>query len=73
MALQRYPTVILILDFKRPFARLTMADAIHQYAGIDISGMDEEQMRAACKNMGIETDTTMGKGKLIDAIFGDKG
>jgi lysyl-tRNA synthetase class 2 len=68
----RVPYGDLILDFKRPFARLTMTVAIHQYAGIDISGMDEEQLRAACKKLGITTDTTMGKGKLIDAIFGDK-
>jgi lysyl-tRNA synthetase class 2 len=62
----------LILDFKRPFARLTMYGAIQQFAGTDISGMDEKQLRAACKQMGIETDNTMGKGKLIDAIFGEK-
>ncbi len=49
-----------------------MADAIQQYAGIDISGMDEDQLRAACRKLGIETDATMGKGKLIDEIFGEK-
>ena len=60
------------IDFKRPFRRLTMAGAIQQYAGIDISVMDEDQLRAACRQAGIETDATMGKGKLIDTIFGEK-
>jgi lysyl-tRNA synthetase class 2 len=62
----------LVLDFKRPFARLTMADAIQQYAGISILETDESQLRDACRSMGIETDATMGKGKLIDQIFGEK-
>ncbi|HLO58348.1 MAG TPA: lysine--tRNA ligase [Bacteroidales bacterium] len=61
-----------VIDFKRPFARLTMAGAIQQYAGIDIRALDEQQLRDTCKNMGIETDPSMGKGKLIDEIFGEK-
>lgn len=60
------------IDFKRPFKRLTMAEAIRQYANIDISTMDEKQLADACRSMGIETDSTMGKGKLIDEIFGEK-
>jgi lysyl-tRNA synthetase class 2 len=61
-----------IIDFKRPFARFTMAGAIQKFAGIDITGMDEDNLRAACRQMGIETDASMGKGKLIDEIFGEK-
>ena len=60
------------IDFKRPFKRITMYDAIKEYTGIDIEGMDESQLRGACKSLGIETDETMGKGKLIDEIFGEK-
>ncbi len=61
-----------VIDFKRPFKRLTMAEAIRQYANIDITSMDEKQLADACRSMGIETDSTMGKGKLIDEIFGEK-
>jgi len=60
------------IDFKRPFKRVTMYDAIKEYTGIDISGMDEEQLRGVCKDLDIEADPTMGKGKLIDEIFGEK-
>ncbi|GET21023.1 lysine--tRNA ligase [Prolixibacter denitrificans] len=60
------------IDFKRPFKRVTMYDAIQEYTGIDISGMDEEQLRGVCKDLDIEVDPTMGKGKLIDEIFGEK-
>ena len=60
------------IDFKRPFKRVTMYDAIKEYTGFDISGMDEEQLRGVCKNLDIEVDPTMGKGKLIDEIFGEK-
>jgi len=59
------------IDFKRPWPRLTMYDAIKQYAGIDISEMDEDELRKAAEKAGIETDETMGKGKLIDEIFGE--
>lgn len=60
------------IDFKRPFRRITMIDAIKEYTGIDITGMDETQLRDVCKKLGIETNATMGKGKLIDEIFGEK-
>jgi lysyl-tRNA synthetase class 2 len=60
------------IDFKRPFRRVTMLDAIKEYTGTDISGMDETQLRAFCKSLNIEVDDTMGKGKLIDEIFGEK-
>lgn len=60
------------IDFKRPFRRLTMTDAIKEYAGVDISGKNEDELRQICKNISVEIDDTMGKGKLIDAIFGEK-
>lgn len=60
------------IDFKRPFRRLTMIDSIKEYFGVDITGMDEEQLRKVCKDHGIEVDDSMGKGKLIDEIFGEK-
>jgi lysyl-tRNA synthetase class 2 len=60
------------ISFKAPFRRLTMANAIKEYAGIDITGMSESDLRAACKNMHIEVNHSMGKGKLIDEIFGEK-
>ena len=59
------------IDFKTPWKRLTMTDAIKEYAGVDISDMDEDQIRAAAEKLGVETDKTMGKGKLIDEIFGE--
>jgi lysyl-tRNA synthetase class 2 len=49
-----------------------MIDAIKEHTGIDITGMDEFQLREACKQLGVEEDETMGKGKLIDEIFGEK-
>ncbi|MEO6904296.1 MAG: lysine--tRNA ligase [Bacteroidia bacterium] len=60
------------IDFKRPFKRITMFDSIKEFTGIDISTMDEEQLRAACKQLHIPVDSSMGKGKLIDEIFGAK-
>jgi lysyl-tRNA synthetase class 2 len=60
------------LDFKAPYRRVTMIDAIREHTGIDISGMDEHQLRDVCKKLGVEQDETMGKGKLIDEIFGEK-
>lgn len=60
------------VNFKAPYARVTMTDAIKQYTGFDISGKTEEELFAAAKSMHIEVDETMGKGKLIDAIFGEK-
>ena len=58
------------ISFKAPFRRLTMTDAIREKTGYDITGQSEEQLREACKRLNVETDETMGKGKLIDAIFG---
>lgn len=59
------------IDFKAPYKRLSIMDAIQQYTGYDISGMDEEQLREVCRKLNIEEDETMGKGKLIDEIFGE--
>jgi lysyl-tRNA synthetase class 2 len=60
------------ISFARPYKRITMFDAIKEHTGVDISKMDEAQIREACKQMGIPTDASMGKGKLIDEIFGAK-
>lgn len=60
------------VDFKAPYARVTMTDAIKQFTGFDISGKSEAELFEAARNMGIEVDETMGKGKLIDEIFGAK-
>jgi lysyl-tRNA synthetase class 2 len=61
-----------MIDFKRPFKRITMADSIKEFTGIDIPGMDESALRAVCREIGVELDETMGKGKIIDEIFGEK-
>ena len=58
------------ISFKAPFRRVTMTDAIREKTGYDITGQSEEQLREACRRLNVETDETMGKGKLIDAIFG---
>lgn len=60
------------IDFKAPYRRISMYDAIREYTGIDISGMDEAQLRDVCHNLRIPVDNTMGKGKLIDEIFSEK-
>ena len=60
------------IDFAYPFRRLPMLEAIKEYAGVDVSGMDEAQLRETCRQMNIPINDTMGKGKLIDAIFGEK-
>ena len=59
------------VDFKAGYRRLPILEAIKEYAGVDVKGMDEEQLRETCKKLNVETDPTMGKGKLIDAIFGE--
>ncbi|MBO5189337.1 MAG: lysine--tRNA ligase [Alistipes sp.] len=59
-----------MVSFKAPFRRLTMTDAIREKTGYDITGQTEEQLREACARLNVEIDDTMGKGKLIDAIFG---
>jgi lysyl-tRNA synthetase class 2 len=60
------------VDFKAPYRRISMYDAIKEYTGFDISTMDEEQIRGVCRQLHIHVDNTMGKGKMIDEIFGDK-
>ncbi|WP_395074019.1 lysine--tRNA ligase [Flavobacterium sp.] len=60
------------VNFKAPYARITMTDAIKQYTNFDISGKSESELFEAARSMGIDVDTTMGKGKLIDEIFGAK-
>ncbi len=60
------------IDFKRPFKRVTMYEAIKEHTGFDIAGKSEDQLRDICKQLGLDTDPTMGKGKLIDEIFGEK-
>ena len=61
-----------LISFKAPFARVTMAEAIKHHTGVDITGMAEDQLREAAKSLGVEIDKTMGKGKIIDEIFGEK-
>ena len=60
------------IDFKAPYARVTMTDAIKEFTGFDITEKSEDELRAAAIGMGIEVDKSMGKGKLIDEIFGEK-
>ena len=61
-----------VISFKAPFKRVTMIDAIKEFTGIDITGMNEEQLRDVCRQLDIEVDPALGKGKLIDEIFGEK-
>lgn len=60
------------VDFKAPYPRVTMTDAIKQFTGFDITGKSEYELREFAKSIGIEVNETMGKGKLIDEIFGEK-
>ncbi len=60
------------ISLKRPFKRISMIDSIKENTGIDINGMDETQLREVCKKLDVEIDESMGKGKLIDEIFGAK-
>jgi len=60
------------INFAGPYEKLSMHDSILKYTGIDVSAMDEAALRDTCKSMGIEVDATMGKGKLVDEIFGAK-
>lgn len=60
------------IDFKAPYRRVTMIDAIQEHTGVDINGMDENRLREVCEKLGIQTAPSMGKGKLIDEIFGEK-
>lgn len=61
-----------VIDFQRPYKRVTMLDAIKEHTGIDITGMDVAELKEVCVQLGIEVDDSMGKGKLIDEIFGEK-
>lgn len=61
-----------IISFKAPFKRVTMIDSIKEFTGIDITGMNEDQLRDVCRQLEIEVDPSLGKGKLIDEIFGEK-
>src|SRR5690606_8563648 len=60
------------VNFKAPYKRVTMTDAIKEYTGFDITGKSEKELFTAARDMGVDVDETMGKGKLIDEIFGDK-
>jgi lysyl-tRNA synthetase class 2 len=60
------------VNFKKPFRRISMTDSILEHTGIDISNMSEKELRNACKSIGVEVSDSMGKGKLIDEIFGEK-
>ena len=60
------------IDFKAPYERISIFGAIEKFTGIDVSKMDESALKKTAHKLGVETDNTMGKGKLIDAIFGDK-
>ncbi|MCH5599968.1 lysine--tRNA ligase [Niabella ginsengisoli] len=60
------------ISFKAPFARVSIYDAIKEHTGFDVSEMDEEGLKNVCKELGIHVDKTMGKGKLVDEIFGEK-
>ncbi len=60
------------VSFKAPFPRVPMLDAIKEYTGVDITGMDEDDLRKVCNDLGVPVEDSMGKGKLIDEIFGEK-
>lgn len=60
------------ISLKAPFKRISMRDSILEFTGFDIKGKNEDELRSACLSMGIQVDETMGKGKLIDEIFGEK-
>ncbi|MDY5354902.1 MAG: lysine--tRNA ligase [Bacteroides pyogenes] len=60
-----------IINFKAPYKRVTMLDSIKEFTGYDLAGKSEEEIREICKKLNLETDETMGKGKLIDEIFGE--
>ena len=60
------------INFKAPYPRVPILEAIKSHTGIDVSEMDENQLRETAKNLGLDVDDTMGEGKLIDEIFGEK-
>ena len=61
-----------LIDFKAPYQRISIYEAIEKYTGIDISTMDEALLRQTANDLDVEIDNTMGKGKIIDSIFGEK-
>ena len=60
------------INFKAPFKRISIFDAIKEHTGFDVSNMNEDELRDVCKKLGIHTEASMGKGKLIDELFGEK-
>ncbi|MBE6310446.1 MAG: lysine--tRNA ligase [Bacteroidales bacterium] len=60
-----------VINFKAPFKRVTMLDSIKEFTGYDLAGKSEDEIRAICKELKMDVDETMGKGKLIDEIFGE--
>ena len=66
------PVADQTISFKAPFKRISIYDAIKEHTGFDVSRMNEEQLRSVCNQLQIHVDNTMGKGKLIDALFGEK-
>lgn len=60
------------IEFKAPYPRVSILEAIKKHTGVDVAGMDEDQLRATAQKLGVEVDDTMGVGKLIDEIFGEK-
>jgi len=60
------------INFKAPYARVPILEAIKMHTGFEVDGMNEDELRTVCKKVGIEVDETMGKGKLIDELFGEK-
>ena len=65
-------TSLRTISFKAPFKRISIYDAILEHTGTDVSRMNEEQLRSICRQLHIQVDNTMGKGKLIDSLFGEK-
>ncbi|BAV94299.1 lysine--tRNA ligase [Ichthyobacterium seriolicida] len=60
------------IEFSKPYKRISIIDSIEQHTGVNISGMDEKQLHKVCKKLGIQVDENLGKGKIIDEIFGEK-
>ncbi len=61
-----------LISFKAPYARVPILSAIKEHTGYDVAGKDEDELREVCRKIGLEVDETMGKGKLIDELFGEK-
>ena len=60
------------IDFKAPYKRISMYDAIREFTGKDISNLNEDELRVLCREQHIHVDNTMGKGKLVDELFSEK-